>query len=66
MAVKIYSLFKLCARWGRVVSATALPLYPGKDTRYKLYRKLGGPKVPSGQALKSSPPQEFDPRNVQA
>jgi len=40
----------------------ALP--PG-NTRYTLYRKLGGPQGRSGQVRKISPPPESDPRTVQ-
>jgi hypothetical protein len=39
---------------------------PGNVTLYQLHGKLGGSKVPSGQAQKSSPPQEFDPRSAQS
>jgi hypothetical protein len=38
---------------------------PGKDTRYPLYRRLGGPQGRSGRMGKISPPPGFDPRNVQ-
>ena len=37
---------------------------PGK-TRYRLYRRLGGLQVPSGEVRKISPPTGFDPRTVQ-
>jgi hypothetical protein len=38
---------------------------PGKETRYPLYRRLGGPQVRSGRLRKISPPPGFDPRTVQ-
>jgi hypothetical protein len=38
---------------------------PGKETRYALYRRLGGPQGRSGQARKISPPSGLDPRTVQ-
>ena len=38
---------------------------PRKDTRYPLYRSLGGPQGRSGWVRKTSPPSGFDPRNVQ-
>jgi hypothetical protein len=38
---------------------------PGQDSLYQFYRNLSGPKGLSGQAQKSSPPQEFDPRSFQ-
>jgi hypothetical protein len=41
----------------------ALPL--GKETRYPLYRKLGGFQSRSGRVRKISPPLGFDARNVQ-
>jgi len=40
----------------------ALP--PGK-TRYRLYRRLGGPQGWSGRLRKISPPPRFDTRTVQ-
>jgi hypothetical protein len=42
-----------------VVKVTALPLYPGKETRYPLYRRLSGPQVLCGRARKISPPTEI-------
>jgi hypothetical protein len=38
---------------------------PGKETRYPLYRRLGGPQGRSGRMRKISPPPGFDPRTVQ-
>jgi hypothetical protein len=38
---------------------------PGKETRYPLYRRLGGPQGRSGRVRKISPPSGFDPRTVQ-
>jgi len=43
------------AGWGWV-NATPRPFYPGKETRYPLYRRLGGPQDRSGQVRKISPP----------
>jgi hypothetical protein len=37
----------------------------GKQTRYPLYRRLGGPQGRSAQVQKTSPPLRFDPRTVQ-
>jgi hypothetical protein len=37
---------------------------PGKETRYPLYRRLGGPQSRSERMRKISPPPEFDPRTV--
>jgi hypothetical protein len=36
----------------------------GKETRYPLYRRLGGPQGRSGRVRKISPPG-FDPRTLQ-
>jgi len=44
-------------------SSTGRSLPPGK-TRHPLYRRLGGPKVRSGQVLKISPASGFDPWTV--
>jgi hypothetical protein len=38
---------------------------PGKETRYPLYRRLGGPQGRSGWVLKISPQPGFDLRTVQ-
>jgi hypothetical protein len=48
---------------GQRHAPAALP--PGKETRYQLYRRLGGPQVRSGCVRKISPPPEFDPWTVQ-
>jgi len=39
-------------------------LTSGKESRYSLYRKLGGPQGPSARVQKISPPVGFDPRAV--
>ena len=38
---------------------------PEKETRYPLYRRLGGPQGRCGQVRKISPPPGFDSRTVQ-
>ena len=38
---------------------------PGKESRYPLYRRLGGPQGWFGRVRKISPPPGFDPRTVQ-
>jgi hypothetical protein len=38
---------------------------PGKETRYPLYRRIGGPQGRSGRLGKILPPPGFDPRTVQ-
>ena len=47
------------ARWGWVVSTTPRPLYPRGNTRYPLYRRLGGPRGRSGRVRKSTQPAGF-------
>jgi hypothetical protein len=39
-------------------------LLPG-NTRYPLYRRIGGPQSRSGRIRKISPPPRFDSRTVQ-
>jgi hypothetical protein len=51
---------------GWVVNATTRPLYPGKNTRYPLYGRLGGLQGRSGRVRKISPPTGFDPRTAPA
>jgi hypothetical protein len=54
-----------------VVNATPGRFTPGKETRYPLYRRLGGPQCRSGSVRNISlppppPPQSgFDSRTVQ-
>jgi hypothetical protein len=43
----------------------ALAVYPRKETRYPLYRRLGGPQGRSGRVRKISPLPGFDHRTVQ-
>ena len=38
---------------------------PGKETRYPLHRRLGGPQDRSGRVRKISPPPGFDPRTLE-
>jgi len=38
---------------------------PWKETRYTLYRRLGGPQGRYGRVRKTSPPPGFDPRTDQ-
>jgi len=49
-----YSFFNLGARCGWVVNATPRPLYL-KESRYPLYRRLGGPHGRSVRVRKISP-----------
>ena len=54
--VYLYSFFNLGARWGWMVNAMPLPLYPSGKTRYSMYRRLGTPLGRSGRVRKISPP----------
>ena len=47
---------------GWVVNTTPRPLSPGKETRYPLYRRLGGPVWTAAENLA---PPGFNPRIVQ-
>jgi hypothetical protein len=63
----------LCRRRGDPFATSALEgggwwvyrFTPGKETRYPLYSRLGGPRCQSGRVRKISPPPGFDPRTVQ-
>jgi hypothetical protein len=59
-----YSFFNIGARL-----CGSSSLRPGrftleKETRYPLYRRLGGPQSRSGRVRNLSPPPGFDPRTV--
>jgi hypothetical protein len=54
---ELYSSFNLCARWGGWSTPRPGRLTLGKETRYPLYRRLGGPQGRSGYVRKISPPQ---------
>jgi hypothetical protein len=57
VGVQLYSFFNLDIRSGWVVSTIPQPLYPpGKETRYPLYRRLGGPQGRFGRVRKISLP----------
>ena len=46
-------------------NATPQPLYPGKETRYPIYRWPGRSQNQSGRSQKASFPPGFDPRSFQ-
>jgi len=50
MNVQVYLFLTSELDGGLVVDATPRPLYPGKETRYPLFMRLGGPQVKSGRA----------------
>jgi len=52
---KVNSFFNFGAKWGWD-DATPRPLYPGKETRYPLYKKPDGPQGQSGRVRKNLAP----------
>jgi hypothetical protein len=64
--VKLFSFFKLGARWGVSGQRHALAALPPGKKRYPLHRRLGGPQGRSGRVQKISPESDFEPRAVQA
>jgi hypothetical protein len=63
--VELYSFFNLGARWGGWSTPRPGRFTLGKEVRYPLYRRLGGPQGRSGRVRKISPPPGFDPQTVQ-
>ena len=60
--VQLHSFFNLNSRWGGWSTPRPGRFTPGKDTRFPLYRRLGGPQGRSGRVRKISLPPGFDPR----
>ena len=60
----MYTVFYLGPKLGWVVNATPRHLYARKETRYALYRRLGGTQSRCGRVCKISPPPGFDRRTV--
>ena len=58
-------LFNLGARWVRWLTPRPGRVTSGKDTRYPLYRRLGGPQGRPGQVRRIPSPPGFNPRTVQ-
>ena len=50
--VKVYSFFNFGDRWGGWLTPRPGRFTPGKETRYPLYRRLGGPQDRSGRVRK--------------
>jgi hypothetical protein len=50
---------------GWVVNTTPGRFTSGKESRYPLYRRLGGPQLRSGRVGKISSPPGFDSQTVQ-
>jgi hypothetical protein len=59
-------LFNLGARWGGWSTPRPGRFTAGKELRYPLYRRLGGPQDRSGRVWKISPPPGFEPRTFPA
>jgi hypothetical protein len=51
----VYSVFNPCARWGGRPTPRSGRFTHGKESRYPLYKKLGGPQGRSGRVRKSHP-----------
>ena len=60
-----YSFFNLGSRWGGWSNPRPSRFIYGKETRNRLYRKLGGFQGLSGGVPKISSRTGFDPRTVQ-
>jgi len=60
-----YPFFNLGATYGGLTTPRSIRFTPRKQTRYPLYRRLGGSQGRSERVRKISPPLEFDPRFVQ-
>ena len=61
----ITTLLNIGARYGWVVNAMPRTFHPGKNTRYPLDWRLGGPQGRSEGVRKTLPPPGFHPRTVQ-
>jgi hypothetical protein len=64
MDVYRYSSFNLGPRWVGLLTPRADHFILEKETRYPLYRRLGGPKGRRGRVRKISPSPGFDPQTV--
>jgi hypothetical protein len=62
--VQLHSFLYIGARGGWLSTIRPGRFIPGKQTRYGLYRRLGGPQSRSGRVQKISPQPVFDPRTV--
>jgi hypothetical protein len=61
----LYIFFNLNARLWWVVNATLGRSGPGKETRYKFYKRVGGRQGPSGPVQEISHSPGLDSRTVQ-
>jgi hypothetical protein len=64
MEGKLYSFFNLGASCGGWSTPRPGRFTKGKEIRYTLYRRLGGPQGRSGRERKIAPPPRIDPRTV--
>ena len=64
--IQLYSFFNLGARWGGFSTPHPGCFTTEKETRFPLYRGLGGPQGESGRVRKISPPPELDGRTLQS
>ena len=55
-AAKLYSFFNLDTTWGGWLTPCSGRCTPGKENRWPLCRRLGGPQGRSGRVWKTSPP----------
>jgi hypothetical protein len=62
---KPYSFFNLGMRWGEWSTPRPGRFTPVKDTRYPLYRQLGGLYGQNERVRENPPPSGFDARTVQ-
>jgi hypothetical protein len=63
--IKLYSFFKLSAKWGKWLTSRPGRFTPRKETRYPWHRRLGGPQDRPGWVRKFTPPPIFDSRALQ-
>jgi hypothetical protein len=62
--VYIYFFFNLGARWGWMINATPLPLYPRERESYPLRRRMSGSQGQTGWVRKIELLSGFDPRSL--
>jgi hypothetical protein len=65
VTVQLYSFLNLGARWCGCSTSRPGRFTPRKETRYPLYKRMGGPQGLSERVQKISSPPEFDLRTVQ-